>query len=115
MMLSTRYDVSVNEIISGERLTKEAYVEKAEENLQAALKESAFSVQEKTAYFSKKWQKDHLFETILGIVLLTALFLVGHFIARLAGLQIAAFVLAFVFVLWQNNRKAAYIENHIYQ
>ena len=45
--LSERYGVSINELLSGERLTAESYREKAEENIKSALHQSAFSVQER--------------------------------------------------------------------
>lgn len=74
MSLSELYGVSINELLSGERLTAEEYRERAEENIKSALDFSPFTLEEKIDFYKKKWLKDHLFENVLlGIVWLCIL------------------------------------------
>jgi len=47
LMISELFDVSINEILSGKRLSKEEYIEAAEENLRQTIKASSFSLNEK--------------------------------------------------------------------
>ena len=54
MTMSELFDVSINEILSGKRLSKEEYKEAAEENIKQPLKASSFSLEEKIDYFKKK-------------------------------------------------------------
>jgi transcriptional regulator with XRE-family HTH domain len=72
-LLSAEYGLTINEILSGQRLTTEQYQQKAEENIQSALRASAFTLKEREAYFEKKWLKDNMF----WLVLKALCFLVG--------------------------------------
>ena len=44
LMISELFDVSINEILCGKRLSKEEYKEAAEENLKQTIKASSFSL-----------------------------------------------------------------------
>ena len=70
--LSERYGVSINELLCGERLEEDAYRERAEETIKAAL-ESSFSYPERLRYFQSKWRKDHLDTVILCALFWAAL------------------------------------------
>lgn len=72
MPLAETLGVTVNELLSGTRLTETEYREKAEENLLSTLQNSAFSVREKEVYFTKKWNREHRFEIVLWFILLLA-------------------------------------------
>ena len=69
-ILSKKYDVSINEILSGERLDDEKFKTKAEENISTALENSTFDLKEKKMVFEKKWLNDHILELILEILLM---------------------------------------------
>ncbi len=58
--LSELYGITINEIISAQRLSRTEYVEKAEENIRTALDKSAFTLKEKQEYFAKKWTRERL-------------------------------------------------------
>ncbi len=111
-MLSELYGITINEILSAQRLTQEEYREKAEENLTVAVRESSFSLQEKIHYFEKKWDKDHRFELIVSMIawLIAIAAAVHHFPEKSFLLQIGVIV----YVLSLNNRKRAYVEDHAY-
>ena len=52
-LLSKEFNVSINELITGERIQENEYKEKAEENLLTVLENSTFTLKEKTEYYRK--------------------------------------------------------------
>lgn len=111
-ILSKKYGVSINEILSGERLNEKNYREKAEENIKTALEKSVFTIKDQEKYLNKKWLKDHRFSLILAIILLFALALTGAIFYP--PLSFAASVLCLVWAGSTYNRKRAYIESRLY-
>ena len=109
--LSKLYDVSINEILSGQRLTEAEYHEKAEENIKAAL-ESSFSLQEKVEYFKRKWCKEHIFEDVLAVIAVIAVYLAGYHFDN--GLQFVALLLPAIYHGVRNNRMMTYVESHAF-
>lgn len=114
-LMSQRYGVSINEILSGERLTAEDYREKAEENIKSALSESPFTVGERLDFFKKKWRKDNAFTMVLcavcWLVLLLALKYKGvniFLIAFTAGLALVALYVVL------HNRMMIYAESRVF-
>lgn len=64
------FDVTLNELLSGKRLSLEEYKESAEKNLRETIKSGPFSYKEKIDFFKKKWLKEHVaFMVMLGILL----------------------------------------------
>ena len=68
-LLSKEFDVSINELISGERFLEEDFKKAADNNLVTALNNSAFTLKEKIAFFKKKWLREHITTIVLCIVL----------------------------------------------
>ena len=58
LSMSKLFNVSINELLSGKRLTQEEYKVAAEENLRQVVKVSSFTLKEKVAFYKKKWLKD---------------------------------------------------------
>ena len=112
-MLSDLYGLTINEILSGEKLTAEQYQEKAEENIKTALSESAFTLKEKTDFYRKKWEKEHAFDLTLGMVLILVVFVVGFF--RHSGIWFAAgWIGSIMYIGWCRNSMMAYVEDHAF-
>ncbi len=111
-LLSELYHVSINEILSGERLSDTKYRDKAEENIKSALSESAFTLQEKITFFQRKWKKEHAFEMILEVIILLAFLVYGCIYDN--GFQIPAIIGGFVLTIIQYNRMMAFVENYAY-
>ena len=105
--LSELYGITINEILSAERLDEQAYREKAEENIKSALV-SRFTLQERMDYFKKKWRREHIFELIMGMLAAIALYAAG--ILWLDGLQIAGYLLFVFFPIRWNNQMMSYVE-----
>ena len=115
-LLSKEFGVSINEIISGERLLAKDFQKAADDNLITALNNSTFTLKERIAFFKKKWRKEHISTiivcTVAWIVLIVALKIQGveiYLCGTIGGL------LAVLFYVVLYNRMMAYVENHAYQ
>ena len=111
--LSRLYAVSINELLCGERIAKENYREKAEETITGILTSSSFSIKERTKFWIRKWNKDHLVTNVALTVLLLVLFVSGIILSNplVAGL---APVFALVVYMVRRNQMMIYVENNLY-
>ena len=77
--LSSILGISINELLAGERIEDAAvFVQKADENLVAVLSnDSTFGLQDRIAYFKRKWLKEHKALLLSGAILWCILFAVG--------------------------------------
>ena len=53
-LLAKEFNVSINELLAGQKMSDEEFRKNADENIIAVSKESAFSFEERKAYFKKK-------------------------------------------------------------
>ena len=108
--ISDLYGVSINELLAGERLEGEAaYRAAAEENLTQVMRESTFSLEERRAYYKKKWRRDHAPALLLGGILpVAALF------TDMAFLWLAAPLPAQAVYLIAYNRMMGYVERRAF-
>ncbi len=112
-LLSKEFDVSINELLSGEKIPDEEFRKKADENVIKALKQDVFSFAERKEYFKKKWRIDHL-------PLLTALAAAPFIMVILGSLMNKAWLIclapiaALLGYAWQNNTMMIYVEHHLY-
>ena len=118
-LLSEEFGVSINELISGERLLADDFKKAADNNLVTALNNSTFTLKEKIAFFKKKWLREHVAAIILcvaawiGLIIWTALKLRGSDSYSLLG-AVGSWV-AVLFYVVMHNRMMAYVEKHAYQ
>lgn len=113
LIMSETFDVSINEILSGKRLMDKEYKKTAEENLVQTIKNSRFSLKEKTDFYRKKWLKEHItIMFLLGICILTV-FIVGITLKKYM-ICYSALIILFSPHCWRNNTMMAYIEKHAY-
>lgn len=113
LALGELFNVSVNEILSGKRLTDAEYKKAAEENLTQAIKVSIFSSKDKTEFFRKKWLKEHIAIMLFIGICIMAVLLVGIIIKNIILISITP-VLILVAHAWRNNTMMAYVEHHVY-
>lgn len=117
-LLSEEFGVSINELISGERLAAEDFKKAADNNLVTALSSSTFTLKEKIAFFKKKWLHEHISTIVLcviawiGIIIWTALKLRGSDSYALLGAVGGMLAILFYLVLY--NRMMAYVEKRAY-
>ena len=117
-LLSKEFGVSINELISGERLLTENFKKAADENLVTALNNSTFTLKDKIAFFKKKWLREHIATIVLcvvawiGLIVWTALTLRGSDSYALLGAVGSLLAELFYVVLY--NRMMAYVEKRAY-
>ena len=77
--LSAILGISINELLAGEQIEDAAdFVKKADENIVAVLAhDSTFGLQDRIAYFKRKWIKEHKVLILFGIILWCLLFAFG--------------------------------------
>ncbi len=113
--LSNMYGMSINELLSGKKLSTEEYKEMAETNIKETLKASAFSIKDKQEFFKKKWLKEHAMAIVFAYIvwMLFALALAKYnlpiYLIGVVGGFIGVTIYAFF-----HNRMMAYVENCIY-
>ena len=113
LMISELFDVSINEILSGKRLSKEEYIEAAEENLRQTIKASSFSLKEKISYFKKKWLKEHIAIMSLWGVCIIGVFIAGVILSK--PLFVSGSMLLLVLGhAWRNNTMMTYVEQNAF-
>lgn len=114
-LLSKEFDVSINELISGERLLLDDFKKAADNNLVTALNNSAFTLKEKIAFFKKKWLREHIATIALCIVVWLSIMLWVALNNSYALLGAIGSILALLFYVVLYNRMMAYVENHAYR
>lgn len=113
LTMSGSFGVSVNEILTGKRLSDTEYKQAAEENLTQTIRESSFSLKEKMDFYKKKWLKENAaLLTAIGVCIVAA-FVTGFFLREpLVGYgAILMLVLAHG---WRNNAMMAYVERNAF-
>ena len=118
-LLSKEFGVTINELITGERLATEDFKKAADDNLVTALNSSTFTLKEKITFFKKKWLREHIATIVLcaiawiGIMVLLTLKTRGNDMFPLLGAVGGLLAVLFYVVLY--NRMIAYVENHVYR
>ena len=113
--LSTLYDLSINELLCGKKLTAEEYKDMAETTIKETLQESAFTLKEKQTFFKKKWVKEHAFAIVITYILwvLVALALAKYALPVYLVGGIGGFIGVTIYAFFY-NRMMAYVETCIY-
>lgn len=110
--LSEYYGVSINEILSGQRLSQQEYQREAEENIKAALSESAFEARDRVEFFKKKWKKEHAFFMVVEMLAILAVMYAGFRLEN--GLQVAAVIVGYGWCIAKHNQMMAYVEKRAF-
>lgn len=114
-LLAKEFDVSINELISGERLLLDDFKKAADNNLVTALNNSTFTLKEKIAFFKKKWLREHIATIVLCVVVWIIIMLWMALNNSYALLGAIGSILALLFYVVLYNRMMAYVENHAYR
>ena len=113
LSMSNLFHVTINELLSGKRLTQDEYKIAAEENLRQVVKASSFTLKEKIAFYKKKWLKEHIAAMCCwGIGIITVL--VVGIILSLPILVLVDMLLLLVGHAWRNNTMMAYVERNAF-
>ncbi len=113
LTMSRLFDVSVNEILSGRRLSAEEYKEVAETNLAHTLKSSSFTLKERIEFYKTKWLKEHI-----AIMVLIGVCIIGIILAGILCKQGWLIIIAILMIPaahgWRNNTMMTYVEKNAY-
>ena len=111
--LSNMYGLSINEILSGKKLSDKEYKEMAESNIKDSLRTGAFSLKEKQEFFKKKWLKEHIAIMIFLGICIIAVFVVGA-IQKNSLVGYLAFLMLILAHGWRNNAMMTYVEKNAF-
>ncbi len=111
-ILSDKYGVSINEILSGERIHGKGYSKKAEENVAVVLENSTVNLKDKKEFFKNKWLNDHLPELIVEIILMVFFAIVSAIFCKV--LCVVLSIVCLIWTFWIDNHRSAYLEEHLY-
>ena len=118
-LLSKEFSVTINELITGERLGTEEFKKAADNNLASALNNSTFTLKEKIAFFKKKWLREHIATIVLCIIAWLAVIILlaikTHGNDTFIFLGAVGSLLAVLFYVVLYNRMMAYVESCAYQ
>lgn len=113
LTISQLFNVSVNEILCGKRLSAEEYKEAAERNLAHTLKPSSFSLRERIDFYRTKWLKEHI-----AIMVLIGMCIIGVMLAGIICKQSWLIIIAILMIPaahgWRNNSMMIYVERNAY-
>lgn len=113
LSMSKMFDVTINEILSGKRLTEEEYKQAAEENLTQTIQVSGFSLKDKITFCKKKWLKKHIAIIVFIGICIIGVFVTG-IILRNSLIGYAAILMLVLAHGWRNNAMMAYVERNAY-
>lgn len=114
-LLAKEFDVSINELISGERLLLDDFKKAADNNLVTALNNSTFTLKEKIAFFKKKWLREHIATIILCVVVWIGIMFWVALNNSYPLLGAIGSILAVLFYVVLYNRMMIYVENNAYR
>ena len=113
LSMSELFDVSVNEMLSGRRLTEQEYKTAADENLAQAVRASSFSLKDKIDFYKKKWLREHMAVMILLAICNIGVFAAGIVLEKSLLIFAAALIMFFGHCLI-NNSMMSYVEKNAY-
>ena len=112
-LLSSFYNVSINEILSGKRLNDAQYKENAEKNIVTALNNSTASFNDKSRAYRKTWLKKHCFELAAEIFCLLSLLICGAVFDN--KLLEFGCLCALIYSWWIDSRINEYVSKNIFK
>ena len=114
LALSELYGVSMNELVSGERLSPETLPQAAEQNLTAALEEQEeFQLSEKQRFWQEKWLREHRWAIAVLVGVFCGVTVFFAYIRRTDLVAILALI-AVGLTVFLRNRRDSYVEHHLY-
>ena len=111
--LSNMYSLTINELLSGKKLSTEEYKEMAETNIKETLKASAFNLKEKQDFFKKKWLKDHVAVMVIIGLIIIGVFVTGAIMKNVLIGYVAILMLVMAHG-WRNNTMMTYVERNAF-
>lgn len=112
-LLAQEFQVSIQELLAGERLSDEDVRQKPEENANAVPKDSAFSFEERKDFFKKKWRKEHIGLFVVLFLILAVSAILPIIFEKPSFIGFVPLI-AFMEYGYQNNKMMVYVETNLY-
>lgn len=114
-LLAREFQVSIDELLGGEGKTAECVSLNmtAEKSAIVSPQENPFSLEERKAYFQKKWRKEHI-SLFAVLFLIFAMSIVFPLLGNKPSLLGAAPLVALIEYGYQHNRMMAYVERNLF-
>ncbi|MGN0613012.1 MAG: helix-turn-helix domain-containing protein [Porcipelethomonas sp.] len=113
LAMSELFDVSINELLSGNKLTENEYKQAAEKNLRQAVKDSSFTINDRIKFYKKKWLQEHTAIMALIGICIAGVFAAGCVMKNLLIIY-AAVLISVSAHGWRNNKMMTYVEKNAY-
>ncbi|HHW22421.1 MAG TPA: helix-turn-helix transcriptional regulator [Clostridiaceae bacterium] len=113
-LLSREFNVSINELISGERLSDDKLREEADKNLVSVWKSGSFSIKDQLDFWKKKWLKEHALLIVTCIISIAAIFAYG-WIESLVWLLGVSPLISVVLYAVLRNQMMIYVEKRAFK
>ena len=113
LSMSELFSISINEILSGKRLSTEEYKLAAEENLAYTIASSSDSLKERMDFYKKKWLKEHIAIMVFIGICLVSLFVAGIILKKSVFVPITMLCVVIAHA-WRNNTMMAYVEKNAF-
>lgn len=107
------YGITINEILSAQRLEEGAYRQQAEENIKSVIDNSSFILKKKINFYKKKWRREHRRSLIAVVVVFALLHIVGWGNDTLV-VQLIATLMMFAMMIIRNNSMMIYVEKYAF-
>lgn len=108
-ILSKTFHVSINELLSGERLSNEQLRIRADINLVEMWKCSSFALKDRVTFWKKKWLKDHIVAVVIGLLIYLIVLIVA-ILKEWGILMGTSTVFAAVIYIAARNQMMIYVE-----
>lgn len=112
-LLSQVFDISINELLAGQRLEDGDFKQQADENIVQVVKESAFTFKEQRGFWERRWWKANLLRLLLWAVLFLAYFIYGCVTEDTLLMALSPWVITGIFAHLRNQR-TIYVENKLF-
>ncbi len=112
--MSELFGISINEILTGKRLTDSEYRVAAEENLVQSIRNSSFSLKERIEYYKQKWLKEHIAAMLFVGFCILCVLVIGLLIKKPILVSIVPLLAALAHA-WRHNTMMIYVEARVYE
>lgn len=112
--LSRVLDISLNELLSGERLNDEQLRVKADKNVLEAYRGTSFSLKEREKYWKKKWLREHIALIAVWVIVLLNALVWLYFSEHMLFAPLWTGLCLIVY-MWLRNKMMIYVEDKLYK
>ncbi len=115
LTLCNALGISVNELLSAEKLSDSDYKQKAEENLLKTIESSSFTLNDRIKYFKKKWLKEHIWLILLSVFAWLGLIFFTAYLGAKEAVGLIGGFSSVTFHIMIRNQMMIYVEKRAFK